>query len=139
MPRKSAAALAIAPMGEPRTPLSLAPGEHVPEAARPIFYEIVSSVAPGFFTPTDRALLEQLAVALWVCRQLATALETDGVIDQDGKANQVGRHLRSQQQTVIALQTKLRLSKQARATKRNAASAAKAAPPSVAEIYEAAM
>ena len=136
MPRKSAASLAVTRTGEQSTPLSLAPGDHLPEPARPIFYEIVSSVASGFFSPTDRALIEQLAVALYVCRELATALVADGVIGQDGAPNQVGRHLRSQQQTVIALQTKLRLSKQARATKRGAAAAANAAPPSIAEIYE---
>ena len=135
MPIKSAAALSIIPPRSVSTPPGLLPCEHVPDAARAIFAEIVSSVAPGHFRPCDRTLLEQLAVAIFIARELADHVTTEGVIVA-GRPNQAARHLRQQQATVASLATKLRLTTQSRISKRGAASAADSGMHSISEIYE---
>lgn len=135
MPRKSTAELSTLPVDSGDAPSLLVPGSHLPEPVVPVFNEIVASAARGHFFPVDRLLLEQLSVAVFICRELAEAVARDGVII-DGKPNQAGRHLRQQQATVASLSTKLRLTTQSRVTKRGAASAARTADLSAADIYE---
>jgi hypothetical protein len=104
----------------------------------PVFDEIIAGVAADHFKPADRVILEQLAVAVFIARELAAGVVRDGVII-NGKPNQAARHLRQQQATIATLSTKLRLTTQSRITKRGAASAADSGPMSIAELYDKAM
>lgn len=137
MPRKSAAALAVvAPT--PESASVLFAGQHVPVPARVIFDELVSSVAPGHFLPVDRALLEQLAVALYIARELAKSIESDGVVI-DGKVSQAVKVLKQQQALIGQLASRLRLTTQNRMSKEKAGTGAHGGLGSISEIYDNAM
>ena len=113
----------------------LTAGQHVPEPARAIFAELVSSVTPGHFLPADRVLLEQLAVAVYVARELADSIERDGVI-VDGKVSQAVKVLKQQQALIGSLASRLRLTTQNRISKERAGTVAKGGADSIGELYD---
>jgi len=137
MPRKSTAALATL-SAVPAAARILIAGQHVPEAARAIFSEIVSSVSPGHFLPVDRPLLEQLAVALYVARELTDSIVRDGVVI-DGKVSQAVKVLKQQQALVGSLASRLRLTTQNRISKERAGTVSRGGAASIGEIYDNAM
>ena len=134
MPRKSTAALATI-TAVPAAARILIAGQHVPEPARAIFSEIVSSVSPGHFLPVDRPLLEQLAVALYVARELTASIVRDGVVSH-GQVTQPVKVLKQQQALIGSLASRLRLTTQNRVSKERAATVSKGGAASLGEIYD---
>ena len=138
MPKKSAAELQTPKSKEKPLPRVLLPGRHVPEPAKAIFAEIVASVGEGHLQPVDRPLLEQLAVAIHVARELAAVIERDGVLTQTGKVSMAVRTLKSQQALIGQLCSRARLTPQNRISKDKARTTASQGGASLTELYETA-
>ena len=137
MPRKSAAAQAIKPASTTPAGRSLLPGSHLSDAASEVFGELVGSVSAGHFLPVDRVMIEELAVAIHIARELAGAIDRDGVMDGDRVMPAV-KVLKQQQALIGQLASRLRLTTQNRVSKDRAATAARDGAPSISELYESA-
>lgn len=111
MPRQSAAALAVARVSV--TQARLTPRADAPDAVRRIFAEIVATVKPDHFRPTDGALVEQYAQSIALARQAYAELEAHGPVI-DGKASPWVTVLEKAHRSSVALSARLRLSPQHR-------------------------
>lgn len=118
MPRKSAAALAVAPVAGPLEHKRLLPPAHLSEAERAIWLEVVEDQPASAFTPTHAPLLELYCRHIVQARILAEELSTfdrtwltrdDGLSRYDkllGMAEREGR-------AASSLATRLRITRQA--------------------------
>lgn|SRR5262249_40670997 len=79
MPRKSAAALAIAPQVDGK-PSRLRPRDDAPAEVQEIFDVLVSSVSPEHFRPGDADLIEQYAQAIALGRRAYGELARQGPV-----------------------------------------------------------
>lgn len=100
--------------------------ELAPRFAR-AFGEIVGSVDPVHLRACDAPLVEQLAVAVTICQDLAERLEIEGTVLPDGSLNPAIRVLRQQQSIVATLTSRLRLNPSSRADRKNAGTSTRAA------------
>lgn len=118
MPRRSAADLELINVrGRPERltpPASLAPD------ARAAFVDIVGSVEPRHFKPSDTKAICRLASAHVWAERAEAQLEADGGITPDGKASPWHAVLEKHNLTVATLMTKLRLTPQSRVDARAA-------------------
>jgi phage terminase small subunit len=113
----------------------LRPGSHVPDSAKTVFQEIVASVRDGHFQPIDRPLLEQYAIAISIAREVAQAIDDDGVV-VDGRVHPAAKFLKTQQALCGQLASRLRLCTQNRMSKERATTGAYGGAESIAELYE---
>src|SRR5918992_5414520 len=111
MPRKSAAALAMVRVdGRPE---KLKPRPDAPAEVKAIFKEIVASVAPEHFYPSDSYLIERYSEAIALARRAYTELSTSGPV-ADGKPSLWLVALEKAHRSSVALAARLRLSPQHR-------------------------
>ena len=100
-----------------------------------VFLEIVASVKGDHFQPIDRPLLEQYAVAVSIAREVAQAIDDDGVV-VDGRVHPAAKFLKTQQALCGQLASRLRLCTQNRMSKERATTGAYGGAESIAELYE---
>lgn len=135
MPRKSINELSVVRPDSGTAPGLLLPGSHVPATVRVVFAEIVGSVSVGHFSTADRALLEQFATALHVAREIAAAVDAEGVV-VEGRLNPLAKALKQQQAIVGQLASRLRLTTQSRISKDKASRTARGGSQSISELYD---
>ena len=135
MPRKSQADINTPRPDSGETPQLLLPCDHLPEPAKVIFAEIVASVGDGHLAQSDKPVLEALAVAIHVARELAAVVTRDGVETAEGKVSGAVRNLRAQQALIGQLSSRLRLTPQNRISKDKAATTTAHGSQSMAELY----
>ena len=78
MPRRSAAALAVAPFSGPRP--RLAPPKGLDPAPSAIFRQVVAVMGEGHFSPVDVHLLAQFAEAVSLADMAAKRLRAEGPV-----------------------------------------------------------
>ena len=112
MPRKSVAAMALAPVVDGR-PERLRPRAEAPASVQRIFSDLVASVPTEHFRPGDADLIEQLAQSIALARQAYAELERAGPVT-DGRASPWIVILEKAHRSSVALSARLRLCPQAR-------------------------
>lgn len=85
MPRKSRASLAIGPVDRVRP--RLVPSEGMGEDARKVFVELVAANPPQHFTASDWPLLAQYVEMILQAELAARAIEREGAVLANGRAN----------------------------------------------------
>jgi phage terminase small subunit len=111
LPRKSIAALAIAPPKP--SDARLKPRSGLPAEVKMIWQDLVSSMPADHFRDSDAALIEQYAQAIALARQAYANLESEGPVIA-GRANPWLVVLEKAHRSSVALSMRLRLSPQSR-------------------------
>jgi hypothetical protein len=118
MPRKSASALAVAPIAGPLEVKRLAPPAHISEAERGIWLEVVSDQPADAFTPTHSPLLELYCRHIVQARILADELanfDRAWMADDDGlkRYDRLLAMAEREGRAASSLATRLRITRQA--------------------------
>lgn len=118
MPRRSSADLATPRRTAAPVRGRLRPSPDLPEPAASVFRALTESVDAEHFRGADRPLLEELAVALVVARNMRVAALAPAAALE---ARDLLRALRDQQRLIASLAIRCRLAPSSRITKRGAA------------------
>ena len=110
-------------------------GDMPPRHARE-FAEIVGSVEPEHLRACDAAMVEHLAVARVLGRDLAERVEAEGAVLPDGSINPALRALRYQQGVISTLSSRLRLTPSSRADRKVAGVTTRSATAGVDAAFE---
>jgi len=121
LPRKSSAALGVAPITGPRR---IQPPNDLPEPCRAVWRELVDSLPPDRFHKSDRPLLVLYCRALYQADLAFEALEQYGAADGDSVSPWL-RVADSSAKQAATLATKLRLCPQSRLDRKVAGPAAR--------------
>jgi phage terminase small subunit len=111
MPRQSAEALSIPGIDARVTRLQ--PRADAPSSLRQIITDLISSVPPQHFRPSDAALIEQYAQAILLARRAYGELEANGPVIND-KSSPWVLVLEKAHRSSVQLSARLRLSPQQR-------------------------
>jgi phage terminase small subunit len=128
MPRKSAASLAIVAVDGARP--RLIPPEGMSKDARKVFIELVAANPPQHFTQSDAPLLRQYVEMICQAEQAARAIEREGAVLPNGRANPWLGIQRGALRSMGVLANRLRLCPGARSNAETAGRAAQRYAPS---------
>jgi phage terminase small subunit len=113
MPRKSAAALAVAPVTNREASARLKPRTGLPPEVKVLWLELVASMPSDHFRESDGPLVEQYAQAIALARKAYANLDEEGPVVA-GRANPWLIVLEKAHRSSVALSMRLRLSPQSR-------------------------
>ena len=116
-------------------PVRLSPAEYLSRPVREAFVALVASVTPEHFKNADRAVIEALAQAVVIARELEAELAKRGTVDADGRVSPLIRHLRAQHGLIASLSVRLRMTPSSRADRKTKAFSAPGQE-SVSEMFE---
>ena len=116
MPRRSSAALAVAPnLGEPKVPKASA---GLPPEVKKIFDALIRDTPAGHFRVSDGPVLETFASAVAMSRRAELELAESGPITSAGRISPWLKVQSEAGKTIAALSMRLRLCPQSRMTSR---------------------